>query len=492
MNFAQSKIFKPTMLALCVALLLGASMVQRQLVRDRKALGIASTIDAEGMPPALAFTTVALGGFRGLIANGLWIRMNELQDDDKYFEMVQLADWITKLEPHFVHVWLVQAWNMAYNVSVKFKDPADRWRWVQRGIELLRDDGLRYNPDETLIYRELSWFFQHKMGQNLDDAHFYYKQQWFQTMYELLGKRPNYKELINPTTDQARRTVQLLREKYKMDPQIMKDIDERYGPLEWRLPDAHAVYWAEVGRRKGKTEDQERLLRSIYQTMQQSFRRGAVYESLDGSITMGPNLDAIPNVNKSYEEPMKSDDKEIQEQPKVGHKNFLKDAVYFLYVQNRKRDAAYWYKYLQNKYPTAVADYVRQTQGATVNTNTAPTLDEFAIMRVSEDVKETDADRITAIVEGLIQSSFMELIQDEDERADNYALMAKGVWNRFTQEIKGAEKRVKIPDLAVLRQRVLDRLLDPEKGLPPEAAARLRTKLGLPAAAPTTTSKTAK
>src|SRR2546426_7953234 len=37
-------------------------------------------------------------------------------------------------------VWRYQAWNMAFNISVKFRDPADRWRWVSRGIELLRDE----------------------------------------------------------------------------------------------------------------------------------------------------------------------------------------------------------------------------------------------------------------------------------------------------------------------------------------------------------------
>ena len=87
---------------------------------------------------------------------------NDLQEDEKFFEMVQLSDWITKLEPHFVQVWIMQGWNMAYNISVKFKDPEDRWRWVERGIAMLRDEGLKYNPDETLIYRELSWFYQQK------------------------------------------------------------------------------------------------------------------------------------------------------------------------------------------------------------------------------------------------------------------------------------------------------------------------------------------
>src|SRR5215467_1786133 len=165
-----------------ISLLAGVFRVQQSLNQDREELGLTRVQPLENAPPVLAFTTVALGGFRGLISNALWIRANDLQEDDKFFEMAQLADWITKLEPHFVQVWLVQAWNMAYNISVKFKDWPDRWRWVSRGIELLRDDGLRYNPNEILIYRELAWFFQHKMGANMDDAHRYYKVTWVQEM----------------------------------------------------------------------------------------------------------------------------------------------------------------------------------------------------------------------------------------------------------------------------------------------------------------------
>src|SRR5437867_11308491 len=154
---------KVLLLLLAAVLFVGAARVQRSLNVDRDRLGLTRVEPLENAPPLLAFTTVALGGFRGLISNALWIRANDLQEQDKFFEMVQLADWITALEPHFVQVWLMQGWNMAYNISVKFKDFADRWRWVKRGIALLRDDGLRYNPNETLIYRELAWFFETKI-----------------------------------------------------------------------------------------------------------------------------------------------------------------------------------------------------------------------------------------------------------------------------------------------------------------------------------------
>src|ERR1035437_3042904 len=181
-------------LALIGALLTSAGLLQQSLNRDRDELGLTRVEPLENAPPVLAFTTVALGGFRGLIANALWIRASDLQDDDKFFEMAQLADWITKLEPHFAQVWAHQAWNMAYNISVKFKETApgefpDRWRWVQRGIELLRDEGLRYNPNDVLLYQQLGLLFQHKMGANLDDANVYYKQKWAKEMADRKSTR---------------------------------------------------------------------------------------------------------------------------------------------------------------------------------------------------------------------------------------------------------------------------------------------------------------
>ena len=185
--------------ALVAVLLTGVAQVQKSLNRDRQRLGLTRVEPLQNAPPALAFTTVALGGFRGLIANVLWIRSNDLQDEDKFFEAMQLADWITKLEPHFPQVWAYMAWNMAYNISVKFKDAADRWRWVRAGFELLRDEGVRYNPNETLIYRELAWIYQHKMGHNLDDANVFYKLAWRDEMARVFGSQVACRDEIEHT-----------------------------------------------------------------------------------------------------------------------------------------------------------------------------------------------------------------------------------------------------------------------------------------------------
>lgn len=468
MNFSPTKFYKPALLGLAACLFFGVFQIEQAMNHDRERLGLTRVTPLQNAPPILAFTTVALGGFRGLIANALWIRASDLQEEDKYFEMVQLSDWITKLEPHFVQVWLVQAWNMAYNISVKFSDPADRWRWVQRGIELLRDDGLRWNPDETLIYRELSWFFQHKMGNNLDDAHTYYKTAWASEMQGVFNGKPNYPELLDPKTDDAKARVKLLREKYKMDPKLIKEVDELYGPLEWRLPDAHAVYWAELGRRLAKKEEQQTLRRSIYQTMQLAFMRGGFTENkIDKTFTLGPNLDLTEKVNHTYEA-MMDEDPTQREHMKTGHKNFLFSAVYFLYVGNRQKEAAKWYAYMQEKYPQAALDANKKKMS----------LDDFAIMQMMGDVTETDRNKTTQAILGLLTSSYLQLALDEDDASENYARMAQRIWTRYQSEIKGGEIRIGLDSMDTLKRVVRERVFDPDHGFSPEMQKRLRSKLG--------------
>ena len=480
----KSSLKKSLLLLLALLLLVGVSRVQTSLNRDREKLGLTRIQPLENAPPVLAFTTVALGGFRGLISNALWIRASDLQDEDKFFEMAQLADWITKLEPHFVQVWLVQAWNMAYNISVKFKDYPDRWRWVSRGIELLRDQGLHYNPDETLIYRELAWFFQHKMGANLDDANIYYKQQWANEMAVVFDKKkPDLEELIHPQTEDQKRRRDLLISKYKMDPEFMKTVNQRYGPLEWRLPEAHAIYWGAEGLKRAtenpakipKKDDLITLRRIIYQSMQLSFQRGKlVINPFAKAFEFGPNLEIIPKVSAAYEQAAEEDESN-RDHILRAHRNFLRDAIYFLYAHNRVADASYWFNYIAKKYPDkTMLDY---------KTNSFPrnlTVDKYAVARIQEDVNETSKDRVQATIEGLIVNSYRSLTIDEDERAAGFKLLARQVWNAYMNQIpKERIKAIGLSPLEDIDREMLNRLLDPENGVSPEERAVLRTKLGL-------------
>ncbi len=469
MSLAQHKLYKPLLVLLAVGMLSGVSRIQTQINSERESMGLTHLQPLENAPPLLAFTTVALGGFRGLIANALWIRASELQDKDKYFEMVQLSDWITKLQPHMTQVWLHQAWNMAYNISVKFPSPEDRWRWVRRGIELLRDQALKYNPDEPGIYRDLGWLYQHKIGANMDDANLYYKGQWIREMQSVLGGNglPNYDQLLNPGTAEETNRVGLLREVYKLDPKFMKSVDEKYGPLDWRLPEAHAIYWASLGLQRSKDTNLIILRRMVYQCMQASFIRGAlVADRATGKYVMGPNLAIVPHANESYEEMLKLD-KEMHDDISNAHKHFLEYLPYFFYTNNRRTLAQQWLDTLRKRYPGSAPD--------------KQSVDDYSMAYVNELAGETDRDKVTMILDGLIESSYLAMINDEDDRAVNYNRLADGLWNRYEKSIRGpnGEQRVGLDPIRTLKLSVLDRLLDPRGGIRPQAAAILRTKLGL-------------
>ena len=478
------KLYKYLLVGIVILSILGSSLMQNALVGQRHELGLDRYTELKGAPPVLALTTVALGGFRGLISNALWIRASDLQENDKFFEMVQLADWITKLEPHFTQVWLVQAWNMAYNISVKFKDPQDRWRWVQRGIELLRDEGLKYNPNDVLIHRELAWFFQHKMGQNLDDAHNTYKSEWGKQMINVLGLQSTnmWEDLLHPSTPEMRERLGVLTNKLKMDPVVMKAVDDLYGPVEWRLPEASAIYWAyqglEAAKRNSRAIDPNDLItlhRVVYQSMQMSFQRGRlVKNNALNRFEYGPNLAIIPKVSDAYEQAM-VDDPKNRDHIETAHRNFLRDAVWFLYTYNREQDAIKWFKYIAQKYPDkALLNMVSKSLPTQIS------LDDYALGRLQDEMNDLGRDKAKAIIEGLEARAFDSLAMDEDDHYLGLHRLAEKAWGSYEAKISGMasnKDRVGLPPLSEIRRTVLDRMLNEE--LPPQMAAVLRSKLGL-------------
>ncbi len=481
----NARVKKILLLLLTAALLFGSGQFQKSLNRDRDTLGLTHAAVLENAPPVLAFTTVALGGFRGLISNFLWMRANDLQQDDKFFEAAQLADWITKLEPTFPSVWVFQGWNMAYNISVKFKDFPDRWRWLERGIDLLRDDGLRYNPNSVDIFRELGWFFQHKMGANLDDANMYYKSEWAKEMHPFFGANgTNFDLLLNPTDATSRTNAALFLEKYKIIPQFAKQVDDEYGPFDWRLPEAHAIYWGARGLDvaaknpgKVKADDLIKLRRIIYQSMLQAFHHGRIIiDPFTKNYSLGPNLDLTANVNAAYEQ-MMNDDAGMSNNIATAHRNFLRDAVYFLYENNRMTEATKWFKYLGDRYPNKP---IIENQPDSLPKNL--TLDEYAVAVVQIDIGETSQDRVSSAVQGLLTRAYYSLAVGEDDRYENLKRLANRVYQNYTaktSKFRGNE-RIPLPPYQTLNNAVMRQLLDPQNGAPYAARAELVTKLGLP------------
>ena len=77
---------------LTIALLFGASSVAKKLDAGVKAHNLRFTGEIKNAPVLVTFTTVALGSFRGLIADILWLRSEGLKAKKSYFEMKEIND----------------------------------------------------------------------------------------------------------------------------------------------------------------------------------------------------------------------------------------------------------------------------------------------------------------------------------------------------------------------------------------------------------------
>ncbi len=170
-----------------IALLGAASLLVAPIDRLRTEHQL--TLDAnstKGLPPDIALLTKT-GTFRALAIDIAFMRMEKLKQDSKFYEINRLSTLLCKMAPRFPSVWKYAAWNLSYNVSVANYTPEGRWYWVNKGIELLRNEGLRYNEKSIGLYLELGYIFWHKVGDFLDDHHWHYKKELAVQIERILG-----------------------------------------------------------------------------------------------------------------------------------------------------------------------------------------------------------------------------------------------------------------------------------------------------------------
>jgi hypothetical protein len=462
--------------SLAIAICLGASgLLAAELAASAGRNKLVYTDRAEeGDPPEVALG-VAMGAFRGLFVNWLWMRANELKEAGRFYEAIELSSAITRLQPRFPRVWAFHAWNMAYNISVLTNTAAERWQWVQAGIRLLRDQGIPANPNDLLVHRELAWIYLHKIQGYTDDANPYYKRQvaaewtfilgppppptpeavrqrdraierfasWLESVADapasldaLIRANPSVGTLVERlrtevgeepgltllTRHEQARALRgsirarpllerqgprmralttmmddaslasawsdllaftrrkVLTETYHMEPARMVRYTRQFGPIDWRHPAAHALYWSRRGVEEaltrtwgefrpersdtpGNREDFDFLNadRVYIQSVQELWRSGELYFDFAGYLldpaggssafyltvpnphfipTYGQILDDLVSRAGIFEDP----NQRVYRPLGAGYENFMKDAIRFFYrrgqhdVANRMYD----------------------------------------------------------------------------------------------------------------------------------------------------------
>lgn len=312
------------------ALLAAAGVVNQRLSSVRQAVP----------PPSVPVVTVFLGGFRGLITDGLWIRGAMLQEQGRFLELIQIADWITALEPEFPQVWALQAWNMAYNISVLMPDDDSRWQWVLNGLHLLRDRAIPATGTDPAICLELGQLFLHKIGGPADDHADLYRQRWIMRVMQVTGHH-------NPPGEDDRAALQTA---LRMDARLMRQIEQRYGDIDWRLPESQSLYWAFTGL-SGSPPPSTAVLcrRMIYQSMAALFEGGALTaEPEAGAMVFATAFDLLPGALRAFEEALPTDPVAAE-----AFAVFLRRAIRQLAIFDRKAEAERCFEILHQQFPDA-------------------------------------------------------------------------------------------------------------------------------------------
>jgi hypothetical protein len=507
------------LIALVVLLfaMLGSGVLTTKIARSQGTYELTYTDRAEdGDPPEIALG-IAIGAVRGLMVNYLWIRATDAKEDGRYYEAIELSKWITKLQPRLPRVWTFHAWNMAYNISVTTNTPSERWSWVMAGVHILRDEGIRINPNDMHMHKELGWIFLHKIGGYTDDSNQYYKRQFAYKWHNIMGPPPvvpadqrnheatieiyakwiegivrapatrkglakrspvaaeiadAYEQLIGEDlnkeflrryaidtemeksiilSDELRHAgpktlafrglrlaytdeqdwVDLLDhvrqrtliEDFNMEPVRMLQQTRKFGPIDWRLPAAHSLYWAARGTDVGLMEVSEHnsdsldfvnAYRIVTQSVQELWRHGELYfnylgvhENRYAYYQAVPNPYFVPIYGDMLEEVVQNSGRfeahnNAYRPFSAGYENFLRDVIRFFYRRGETDTANVWYEKLRSWHGQNINDSARvEEMSLTLKEFTDKQLyDSMGSPQVA--VSEVSASLYSAYVQGLL------------------------------------------------------------------------------------------
>jgi len=535
----------------------GSGMLQPGLDAQSRKYELNPPELAENYPFKMLLTT-APGGLRAPILCYLWIRAENLQNDGRYYEAMQLANLICNLQPSFAGVWSFQAWNMAYNISVETHTPEERWHWVyDGGVKLLRDRGIPQNRKSLSLYKELGWIFYHKMGRYMDDMHMYYKQRLAAMMQHLLAAPPygttaetlkwfypistapldkdfrrqgrdkiqqdqlriiladvqaaayfkllkadnieigqdlldvynryslddaiqstrlmptkltsqrdkRLSELINNPQYRAGRDkllaftrAQLLWNVYKMDPQWMYQMMEKFGPIDWRLAISHGLYWTSYGLHivnAVETKDitslnTDRMVLNALKALTAIGRLTYIENPRNPDLPkitwtsdwrfIAPTQKEFIAMGKAAAKGYKTSFKASQ--LSAGHLDYLNQAIEMLYSAYRRSEAQ------------QLLDYAKKTY----NPSGPPwslDLKDFVVWRFSHTGQPTQHMAYSQISSAL-KTGFVQRALGNRVGYRQSVIFARRIYDAYS---KGAPKRIKLPPFGTMARNVLMYLL---------------------------------
>lgn len=264
-----------------------------------------------------------------------------------------------------------------------------------------------------------------------------------------------------------------LREEMKLDPKRVLELRKEFGPIDFRLGEAHALYWADMGMNLGSEKavrldpDKLNTNRIMLYSLQTMYRRGRLIMSPDARLgappMLMPDMRFFPalfelalkeSARWQRNDPDKSDP--IADDFESGFLNFMRDAVVRYYESGDEANARHYFDWLREHYPHA--DFERGLEPFVFRT----IMGELQVLTVAQAMGQINSHIDRAL-------RFFAYSRDRD----GLTALTTARWVH-TQYNKDAARRANMPPFDEM---VKERTSVAREFLPPEAHARLEARL---------------
>ena len=269
-----------------------------------------------------------------------------------------------------------------------------------------------------------------------------------------------------------------LRKVWKLDPELMRKVNHLYGPVEWgdpnthlpmdwRLADTHAIYWAEKGleiaaqdTRRDLTADETNTDRIVFHSLQNLFRTGklkilkseAPLVNIDPSDTTSQSPSANPGLmvflrpDLRYFNPYNDymlkmlkkydtdSERSAYESMQDGHRNNLKDAVFLFYQSGHRQEAEEIYDYMRKLYPLPEFNV---------------SLQQYARNRLFEELQTLGITSATKQITAILKDAWYYYAIGDDDAVAGREKDARDIYDYYQSQQEGP--RTDLPDFSELK-----------------------------------------
>ena len=287
-----------------------------------------------------------------------------------------------------------------------------------------------------------------------------------------------------------------LRRTWKLDPVLMRELNHTYGPinftdpnthlpLDWRLADSHAIYWAVKGLKIAAEKQNKKYNpmetntdRIVAHSLQNLFRNGKLYiydvpvevradDSMQETqmhilkdVFLRPDLRMFKPYNESALAIIEKY-KDIKGGPyqslQNGHRNMLKNAVLSFYQAGHRSQAQQIYNELRELYPR---DEFK-----------SPSVENYVKARLQEEIKDLVIYDAKEIILMMLREAYFRYALRDDDEAFGREKLAEQVWDYYQSKYE-ATNRIDLPDFKLMRYLALRDFLNDQE-YPPNLRGNL-------------------